>query len=415
MPTNFIYDNTGLPVAKINAGPLPPGVDPTKWLQGSEWDTVMQALFDVQAFCRGANWFGIAEQVADPAPSGISHYIWVRSSDGKLMLNGSALAGSGTVTSVSTGTGLIGGPITGAGTIALANTTVTPGTYTYVTLTVDAQGRITAAANGTPPSNIFVAGAGANSAIQSGGTNTAAGANALAEGSNNAASGTASHAEGNGTTASGNYSHSQNLSTTASGIASDAGGDTSVASGYASFARGKSNTATGDQSTVLGAQSVALREMQWTHGSGCFSVNGDAQASQIEFRGSTPGAGTSESVELKFGLGGTPTDVFSCEDGKAYFMEVDCIVGGTQSGGAVRLCKMFKRRYLLRRASGLTTLAGTGSQDDIDDTTAGTTTWTLTASINATPDRFALTFNTGAGNPSLCHIVAKVAFTEVAF
>ena len=47
---------------------------------------------------------------------------------------------SGTVTSISTGTGLTGGPITNAGTISLANTAVTAGTYTLSNTTVDAQG-----------------------------------------------------------------------------------------------------------------------------------------------------------------------------------------------------------------------------------------------------------------------------------
>jgi len=107
-------------------------------------------------------------------------------------------SGSG-VTSIATGTGLSGGPITSTGTIFLANTAVTAGSYTAANITVNAQGQITAASSNASLVSSFSGGStGLTPATATTGAITLAGVLVPANGGTGAATLTG-YVYGNGT------------------------------------------------------------------------------------------------------------------------------------------------------------------------------------------------------------------------
>ena len=81
--TNFISDDTGFTnLPKADKTPIGSD-DPLKNIQAVEVNAWTQAMLDVQAWVRGAPWYGLAAQGSDPAPAGVPYYAYL-GTDNKL-------------------------------------------------------------------------------------------------------------------------------------------------------------------------------------------------------------------------------------------------------------------------------------------------------------------------------------------
>lgn len=102
---NYITDDTDLFETKVDRRPVPPGESETKFWTAADGNDVETALDNIRDWIRGGGTFyGLTGSAADPAPSGITNYVWLKT-DGTLWLTfngvateiGSGGGGSGTV------------------------------------------------------------------------------------------------------------------------------------------------------------------------------------------------------------------------------------------------------------------------------------------------------------------------------
>jgi hypothetical protein len=356
--TNFIYDNTGLPIDKINLGPLPPGANPRQWIVNTEWIVAMQALLDVQTFARGAVFLGLTPNVADPVPSGVAKYIWLKS-DGTVWK---------TIDGVPTEIGSGGG----AGPFAL------PEQWSFQNVPASQTATVLSAAVSTEfdairmirAGSIVGLGARLTEAVSAGTLTVSVTKNGVIQPSLNVVmvSGTA----GQATAASGAIPY----------VAGDLIGVVLTTDG--SFAP----TTTDLESWVEVTESVS---------------SGPSTLAQ----GTTPGAGAGETVDL-LDTSGNATIVL--EDAKTYAFKITAACGGTIA--AVRGSRTIVLEFNARRDAGLTVITAAGPGASYGD--AANASWTLTALVGAGPDRIIVRFSTGA-TTAATSVAARMEFTETVF
>lgn len=80
---NFITSNSSLPSTKRDLTPLPPGADPTRYIQASDYNALMNAINDTRTNFINGTFLGFAAQASHPTPpvGGSAFNIWVSSAN----------------------------------------------------------------------------------------------------------------------------------------------------------------------------------------------------------------------------------------------------------------------------------------------------------------------------------------------
>jgi hypothetical protein len=104
---SFIKDNEGLFAVKVGLDQIATSKNPVNFISDSDVNKLMQADKDIQSWLRGdAPWYGLTPVASDPAPAGLTNYVWLKN-DATLWQTVSGVAtqigggGGGSATSIS--------------------------------------------------------------------------------------------------------------------------------------------------------------------------------------------------------------------------------------------------------------------------------------------------------------------------